>query len=420
MGSLDHMDAVQNRIVSQGTSFMKHYAHVTLCCPSRVTLWTGRHAHNTNVADVGNNKPGGGWAQVQKVGLNDKYLPVWLQAEGYNTYYAGKLYNGHSKENYCTPKCAEGWTGAVRSARKQNAIEQTADIIQDFLVEPAVYTYYDSLFQHNRGDKHDEPRKVTSYSTDHITNFTLNSIDDAVKAKKPFFVVAAPIVPHISSNHFPNGTKIPFPTPKREYEHLYPHLKVSRTDNFNPKNVSSPFVPHVWSELLTMLRIQRSGVLSIWNLDKLTEENEEFLHEYYRHRQRALKSVDDMVDQVIQKLEDKGVMDTTYVIYSTDNGYHLGQHRLQAGKRQCFEEDINVPLVIRGPSIAKGQSSDRVSGHVDMAPTILNMAGAQLKSDWELDGKGITFPLETEQDLAKAKQGRGEHINLEFWGTFQQ
>lgn len=119
-----------------------------------------------------------------------------------------------------------------------------------------------------------------------------------------------------------------------------------------------------------------SGVNVIWELDKLSDENVGFLDEHYCHRQHALKSVDDMVEQVVRKLEQKGLLNNICMIYSCDNGYHMGQHRLQGGKKQCFEEDIGVPLIIRGPGIVKGQSrSNFVFGHVDIAPTIINMMG---------------------------------------------
>ena len=112
MNSIEYMENVKNLLIKEGTQFTKHYAHVSLCCPSRVSLWTGRHAHNTNVTDVGG--PGGGWKQIQAVGLYNKYLPVWLQDSGYNTYYSGKLYNGHSVTDYCAQnKCAVGWTESV-------------------------------------------------------------------------------------------------------------------------------------------------------------------------------------------------------------------------------------------------------------------------------------------------------------------
>ena len=98
MESLSHMQQVQNLLVDQGTQFTRHYAHLALCCPSRVTLWTGQHAHNHNVTDV--SPPYGGWPKVQDAGLWNKYLPVWLNEKGYNTYYSGKLYNAQSTTNW--------------------------------------------------------------------------------------------------------------------------------------------------------------------------------------------------------------------------------------------------------------------------------------------------------------------------------
>lgn len=381
--SLDHMDAVQTQLINEGLTFDKHYAHVSLCCPSRATLWTGRHAHNTNITDVGNANPGGGWNAVQENKLTDNYLPQWLLDAGYNTYYAGKLYNGHSEGNYCDPKCAGGLTEA------------------DFLLEPTTYTYYDSVFQHNRDNGHQQPKKAPGYSTDHITNHTLRYIDDAVESNKPFFAVAAPIAPHVSMHvQSDDGKKIPYPIPKHEYAQLYGNLGAYKSPNFNPSN--------------------HTGVNHIWDLDHLTQENEDFLDEYYRHRQRALKSVDDMVDAIVQRLTQHGILDETYIIYSSDNGYHLGNHRLQGGKKQCFEEDISVPFIIRGPGIAKGLSTDMVTGHVDVAPTIMNMAGVEAKAAWELDGQGLNFPLSDAAEVQAEASKRGEHINLEYWGTFGQ
>jgi N-acetylglucosamine-6-sulfatase len=121
MDSLSHMQQVQSLLMDQGTQFTKHYAHVALCCPSRVTLWTGQHAHN--VTDVGT--PYGGWPKVQNVGLWNKYLPVWLNENGVNTYYSGKLYNAHSVDNYNREgKYAAGWTESVSSCQPRLVMEQ--------------------------------------------------------------------------------------------------------------------------------------------------------------------------------------------------------------------------------------------------------------------------------------------------------
>jgi hypothetical protein len=112
MNSLSHMKQVQTLLMNQGLQFTKHYAHVALCCPSRATLWTGQHAHNHNVTSVVT--PWGGWPKVQAVGAWNNSLSVWLNNNGYNTYYSGKLYNAHRVDNYGDGgQYAAGWTESV-------------------------------------------------------------------------------------------------------------------------------------------------------------------------------------------------------------------------------------------------------------------------------------------------------------------
>jgi N-acetylglucosamine-6-sulfatase len=106
LDSLDYMPLVKKNIADEGTTFNKHYCTVSLCCPSRVSLLTGKAAHNTNVTDV--SLPYGGYQQFINNGLHEKYLPVWLQEAGYNTYYTGKLMNGFSLTTYNQPYPA-GW-----------------------------------------------------------------------------------------------------------------------------------------------------------------------------------------------------------------------------------------------------------------------------------------------------------------------
>lgn len=91
------------------------------------------------------------------------------------------------------------------------------------------------------------------------------------------------------------------------------------------------------------------------------------------------------------------------------------------GKKAAFEEDFNVPLIIRGPKVAKGKKTDMVTSHVDLAPMIMNMAGLKPKAQKHLfDGQGLEFPLLNQDDFDHAKKARGEHVNVETWGTYQQ
>jgi hypothetical protein len=128
-----------------------------------------------------------------------------------------------------------------------------------------------------------------------------------------------------------------------------------------------------------------------------------------------------MVAQVVKKLEDEHVLDNTYIIYSSDNGYHIGHHRMAPGKKCAFEEDINVPFIIRGPKVAKGKKTDMVTAHVDLAPTIMNMAGLKPEPEkHKFDGRGLEFPLLSQEDIDNEKKARGEHVNIEMWGDYQQ
>ena len=118
-----------------------------------------------------------------------------------------------------------------------------------------------------------------------------------------------------------------------------------------------------------------------------------------------------MIEGVISRLSEHNILDNTYIIYTTDNGYHISQHRLNPGKECGFEEDINIPLVIRGPGVPVGET-DVVTAHTDLAPTILKIAGGNYMRD-DLDGCPI--PLD-EESIEESKTQRQEHVNVEFWG----
>ncbi|KAJ4354688.1 uncharacterized protein N0V89_006425 [Didymosphaeria variabile] len=118
MDSLSHMPKVQKLLINEGTHYQRHYAPTALCCPARVSIWTGLHAHNHQVTSVSGKW--GGWTKLVERGLNNKYLPIWLREHGYKTYYSGKLYNGMSEENGIEKMTAKGWTEAVRIAPRSN------------------------------------------------------------------------------------------------------------------------------------------------------------------------------------------------------------------------------------------------------------------------------------------------------------
>jgi hypothetical protein len=159
--------------------------------------------------------------------------------------------------------------------------------------------------------------------------------------------------------------------------------------------------------------VQPSGVNWIAELPVQSQENVDYNDHFYRQRLRALQAVDELVDGLFERLEKYDLLDNTYIFYSTDNGYTIGQHRRQPGKESGFEEDINIPLIIRGPGVGKGKISSLVTTHTDLAPTFLSLIGASL--DHELDGTAI--PVHELPLIAAAEEKKWhEHVNVEFWG----
>jgi N-acetylglucosamine-6-sulfatase len=105
MDSLSYMPNVQKYLVNQGTTYTNHYATVSVCCPSRVSLLRSQFAHNTNITHV--MEPYGGYDRFNALGLGEDYLPLWLQEAGYSTNYIGKLMNGVSVHNW--QNAPKGW-----------------------------------------------------------------------------------------------------------------------------------------------------------------------------------------------------------------------------------------------------------------------------------------------------------------------
>ncbi|EPE35025.1 Alkaline phosphatase-like protein [Glarea lozoyensis ATCC 20868] len=363
LGSLDYMPLLKKHITDQGTRYKSHYCTIAICCPSRVSLWTGKAAHNTNVTDVV--PPYGGYPKFVEQRLNTNYLPIWLQESGYNTYYTGKLFNSHSVLNYNDP-VPGGWTGS------------------DFLLDPYTYQYYNASMSRNGA----APVSYEGqYSNDLIATKVYGFLEDAIDdvEDKPFFLVAAPIGPHANVD-FEMGFSSAVSAPR--HAHLFNGYKIPRMKNFNPDTPS--------------------GVNWIARLPKLNETEIAYNDDFQRTRLQALQSVDEMVEGIVERLEAASLLDNTYIIYTSDNGYHISQHRLHPGKSCGFEEDINIPLIIRGPGVDPKKILKAVTSHTDLAPTIMKIAVGDHGLNHDFDGSPIP--------LTETSVGKKEHVNVEYWG----
>ena len=106
----------------------------------------------------------------------------------------------------------------------------------------------------------------------------------------------------------------------------------------------------------------------------------------YRDRLETMLAVDEMVAALVQTLEETGQLDNTFIFFTSDNGYHLGQHRL-IGKDTTYEEDIRVPLIVRGPGVPAGQTVSHFALNSDLAPTLAELAGASAPAF--IDGRSL-------------------------------
>ncbi|CAH0045966.1 unnamed protein product [Clonostachys solani] len=362
MQSLQHMPLLQKYLLHEGTLYSNHYCTVALCCPSRVNLWTGRAAHNTNVTDVW--APYGGYPKIVREGINDNYLPHWLQDVGYNTYYSGKLWNHHTVDNYNAPY-AGGFNGS------------------DFLLDPHTYQYRNATMTRNGGPP---VNYAGEYSPDITAEKAYGFLHEALSHDNPFFLVHAPIAPHSNVHFFPEFLADK-PMYADRHAHLFKDYHIPRTENFNPE--------------------VQGGVSWVKDLPRLNDTVIEYNDEFQRARLRSLQSVDEMVEKMVKILDAAGQLENTYIFYTTDNGYHISQHRMHPGKECGFDTDVHIPLIVRGPDVPAGHISDAVTAHTDLVSTIMHLAGGSVP-----DTDGLPIPLTKESE----GESRHEHVTIEYWG----
>ena len=337
------LDTVNHRIGGAGAVFRDSFASNPLCCPSRATFLTGQYSRNNGVQT--NSLPDGGYLSLD----NKNTLPVWLQDSGYNTTLIGKYLNGYDKEPQpqTIPPGWTNWQGATRT-----------------------YQYYGYQLNQN-GRLVDYGNDVADYQTDVYTEKAVKVIGKRAKSSKPWFMWLAYLAPHSGGpNPSPQppgdcgGTAKPAPRDADAYD----NEPLPQPPSFNESDVSDK--PSF---------IADNPPFSQGDIDAITNE--------YRCRIGSLNAVDDGVDKLIDKLRDTGQLNNTYVIFTSDNGFFAGEHRIPTGKRRAYEPSIRVPLQIRGPGIKPGTEIKDLAVNADVAPTIVKLTGA--KAGLKMDGRPL-------------------------------
>jgi arylsulfatase A-like enzyme len=202
--------------------------------------------------------------------------------------------------------------------------------------------------------------KPEDYGTDVYARKTIDFIQRTSQEGKPFFIYLAVYAPHSPA------------TPAPRHADLLPDAKAPRPPSFNEDDIGDK-------------------PAYIRSRPKLTNKQIATIDADYRKRLQSLQAVDEMIGNLVDALKAAGQLDNTYLFFTSDNGFHLGHHRLPEGKQSPYEEDIRVPLIVRGPGVPVDRSVEHMTGNIDLAPTWAELAG--VKTPDFVDGRSLVSLL---------------------------
>jgi len=330
--SMRVMPNVKTLIADQGVTFDNSFVSYSLCCPSRSTFLTGQYAHNHGV--WGNTAPNGGYYKLDSTNT----LPVWLQRAGYQTIHLGKYLNQYGTRN--PREIPPGWGQWYGTP------------------DPSTYRYLNYQINEN-GNLVQFGNAAADYKTDVESRLAVDLISRQAADPRPFFMWVAFLAPHSGNPRDaddPSG--IATPSPAGRHKNRFANEPLPTPPSLNEADMSDKPAAMRNRPLLTPARLAA-------------------IRESYQQRLESLLAVDEAVAQIVNELTRIGKLDNTYIIFTSDNGFFHGEHRVAAGKVLLYEPSIRVPLLIRGPGIPTGQRRSQFVGNIDLAPTIVQATGAQ-------------------------------------------
>lgn len=341
VAELAAMPRTRALIAARGVSFDRSIVSLSQCCPSRATLLTGRYAHNHGVRSA--LPPSGGFDAFDDA----ESLAVWLRRSGYATALVGKYLNGYGRAD--PRQVPPGWTE------------------WHGLLGPTAYRFLGFAMNHDGATRwHAE-----GYQTDVLTAIAEDVIRRRARRDAPFFLWTTYVAPHIGA---PRGLLDDLPGDSAVMPPALLGAGLGAppvTPDFNEADVTD--------KPLAIRRRSRLGRRAKWVLAARRRE-----------RQASLLAVDAGVARLVRALRAADELERTVIVFTSDNGFLSGEHRVRAGKVAPYEPAIRVPLLIRGPGVPAGERRSRLVWNGDLAPTILAAAGA--RPPWEMDGRSL-WPL---------------------------
>ena len=398
----DQMQLMPNfrRLERMGATFTNAFASYPLCCPARATFLTGQYAHNHGVKS-NFYSTGGGFEGLEG---QDNTLPVWLQDAGYETAFVGKYLNEYGgRDRELIPPGWNDWNGLIDystynyfnwAINRNGKVEYHGD--RDYiesLIELAEATSTDRADSPTQGlamgveifdpveDFGSEDQE--DYQVDATGRIADESLAQLAEGEDPFFLYYAPIAAHRETDYEEVGgiRDVPLttdPRPPERYEDTYDDVELPRDPSFDEADVSDK--PKT---------VNGRASLDAETIDRIERDN--------RGALGALRAADDGVGNLLDTLEEAGKLEDTIVVYTTDQGFMQGQHRIDDHKYIPYEPSIHIPLAMAGPGIPAGEKVTDLVAAQDITATIVDAAGAE--AGRELDGVSLLPSLEGSEPL---------------------